>query len=172
MNSLELNKVFAAVLTAGITFMVAGEVGKLLIHGERPHESAIRIGDPTGGAPAATPAEVPALEPISGLLAAANVEAGQVIAQRNCGACHSFNEGGRSGIGPNLWGIVGASHAHIEGFNYSAAIRGKEGPWTYEALNAWLARPNDYAPGNRMAYAGLRNTGQRADLIAYLQTLK
>ena len=52
--------------------MVAGEVGKLLVHGERPHESAIRIGDPTGGAPAATPAEAPALEPISGLLAAAD----------------------------------------------------------------------------------------------------
>ncbi len=171
MNSLELNKVFAAVLTAGITFMVAGEVGKLLVHGERPHESAIRIGDPTGGAPAAAPAEVPVAEPISGLLANANVEAGQVIAQRNCGACHTFNEGGRNGIGPNLYGIIGAPHAHAEGFNYSAAIRSKEGPWTYEDMNAWLFKPSDYAPGTRMAYAGLRNTGQRADLIAYLRTL-
>ena len=43
MNSLELNKVFAAVLTAGIAFMVAGELGKVLVHGERPHESAIKI---------------------------------------------------------------------------------------------------------------------------------
>jgi cytochrome c len=171
MNSLELNKVFAAVLTAGITFMVAGQVGKLLVHGEKPHESAIRIGDPTGGAPAAAPAAAPALEPISGLLASADPAAGQTIAQRNCSACHTFTQGGRNGVGPNLYGIVGAPHAHAEGFNYSAAIKGKAGPWNYEELNAWLNKPSAYAPGTRMAYAGLGNTKQRADLIAYLRSL-
>ncbi|WP_149541337.1 c-type cytochrome [Siccirubricoccus phaeus] len=171
MGSLELNKAFAAILTAGITFMLAGQLGKLLVHGERPHESAIQIGDVTGGAPAATPAAAPALEPISPLLAAANVQNGQTIAQRQCGSCHTFNQGGRSGVGPNLYGIVGAPHGHAEGFNYSAAIKGKQGPWNYEELNAWLHRPSAYAPGTRMAFAGISNTQQRADVIAYLRSL-
>ncbi len=171
MNSLELNKAFAAVLTAGITFMLAGQVGKLLVHGEAPHESAIRIGDPTGGAPSAAPAAGPQMEPISGLLASADVAAGQQIAQRNCGACHSFDQGGRNGIGPNLYNIVGAPHGHVDGFNYSAALKGKQGPWDYEELNHWLYKPASYAPGTRMAFAGLSNTQQRANVVAYLRSL-
>jgi cytochrome c len=170
MNSLELNKVAAAVLTAGITFMVAGQVGKLLVHGEKPHESAIQIGEPIGGAPTGAPA-APTLEPISGLLANADPEAGRTIAQRVCASCHTFEQGGRNGIGPNLYGTIGAPHGHAEGFNYSAAIKGKEGPWNYEELNAWLHKPSAYAPGTRMAFAGLSNTKQRADVIAYLRTL-
>ncbi|MCO6418771.1 cytochrome c family protein [Siccirubricoccus sp. KC 17139] len=170
MGSLELNKAFAAVLTAGIAFMLAGQLGKLLVHGEKPHESAIQIGD-VGAAPASAPAAAPALEPISPLLANANVQNGQTIAQRQCGSCHTFNQGGRNGVGPNLYGIVGAPHGHAEGFNYSAAIKGKEGPWTYEQLNEWLHKPSSYAPGTRMAFAGLNNTQQRADVIAYLRSL-
>src|SRR3954451_9155257 len=88
MNSLELNKAFAAVLTAGITFMLAGQIGKVLVHGERPHESAIRIGEPAAGG-AAPAASAPALEPISGLLANASVENGEGIAKKQCAACHS-----------------------------------------------------------------------------------
>jgi cytochrome c len=140
-NSLELNKVFAAILTAGITFGVAGVVGRLIVHPTMPKESAIQVGEP---APAQAVAAVaaPALEPISPLLAAANVQNGQQLAQRQCASCHSFNEGGRNGVGPNLYGIIGANHARADGFNYSAAIRGMAGkPWVYEEMNAWLANP-------------------------------
>jgi cytochrome c len=120
---------------------------------------------------AAAPA-APALEPITPLLAAANVQAGQQLAQRQCASCHSFNEGGRSGVGPNLYGIIGAKHAHAPGFNYSAAIRAMaDKPWTYEDMNAWLANPRAYAPGNRMSYAGLASVQNRADLIAYLRSI-
>ncbi|MDO9707487.1 c-type cytochrome [Paracraurococcus lichenis] len=172
MNSLELNKAFAAVLTAGITFMVAGLMGKVLVHGEAPHESAIKIGDVAATNPASAPAAAaPAIEPISGLLANANVENGKSIVQKQCAACHTLNEGGKAGVGPNLWNVVGAPHGHMEGFNYSAAIKGKQGPWDYEELNHWLYKPAAYAPGTRMGYAGLTNTQQRADVIAYLRTL-
>lgn len=170
-NSLELNKVFAAILTAGITFGLAGVVGRLIVHPKMPHESAIQVGEP---APAQAVAAVaaPALEPISPLLAAANVQNGQQLAQRQCASCHSFNEGGRNGVGPNLHAIVGAKHAHSEGFNYSAAIRGLASkPWNYEELNAWIANPRAYAPGNKMTYAGMASVQSRADLIAYLRSI-
>jgi cytochrome c len=170
MNSLEINKAFAAVLTAGITFMLAGQLGKVLVDGERPHESAIRIGEPpaSASAPAAAPAGP---EPIAALLASANVDNGKSIAQKQCVACHSLNEGGKAGVGPNLYGIVGAPHGHAEGFNYSAVLKAKQGPWSYDELNAWLYKPAAYAPGTRMGYAGLANTQQRADLIAYLRSI-
>jgi cytochrome c len=170
-NSLEMNKIFAAILTAGVTFMGAGVIGRLIVHPTPLKESAIQIGEP---APVQAIAAVaaPALEPISPLLAAANVQAGQQLAQRQCASCHSFNEGGRSGVGPNLYAIVGAKHAHAEGFNYSAAIRGMASkPWTYEELNAWIANPRAYAPGNKMTYAGMASVQSRADLIAYLRSI-
>ena len=97
---------------------------------------------------------------------------GQQLAQRQCASCHSFNEGGRNAVGPNLYGIVGSKHAHSEGFNYSAAIRGMASkPWTYEELNAWIANPRAYAPGNKMTYAGMASVQSRADLIAYLRSI-
>jgi cytochrome c len=116
-------------------------------------------------------AAAPALEPIAPLLASANVQNGETLARRLCASCHSFNEGGRNAVGPNLYGVIGAAHGHVEGFNYSPAIKGKPGPWTYEDMNAWLAKPATYAPGTRMAFAGITNTQQRADVIAYLRSI-
>ena len=170
-NSLEMNKIFAAILTAGVTFGAAGVIGRLIVHPTPLKESAIQIGEP---APVQAIAAIaaPALEPIKALLASANVQNGQQLAQRQCASCHSFNEGGRSGVGPNLYGIVGAKHAHTAGFNYSAAIRAMaDKPWTYEDMNAWIANPRGYAPGNKMTYAGMASVQNRADLIAYLRSI-
>ena len=113
-NSLEMNKIFAAILTAGVTFGAAGVIGRLIVHPTPLKESAIQIGEP---APVQAIAAIaaPALEPIKALLASANVQNGQQLAQRQCASCHSFNDGGRSGVGPNLYGIVGAKHAHAPG---------------------------------------------------------
>ena len=74
-------------------------------------------------------------------------------------------------MGPNLYGTVGTARGHTEGFSYSAALKGKAGNWTYDDLNAWLAKPTAYAPGTRMTFAGIKSAEQRADVIAYLRTL-
>jgi cytochrome c len=75
-------------------------------------------------------------------------------------------------VGPNLWGVVGGPHAHAPGFNYSAANRAlHDKPWDYEALNAFLQKPSTAMPGTRMAFAGISNTQQRADVIAFLRSL-
>jgi cytochrome c len=170
-NSLEMNKIFAAILTAGVTFGAAGVIGRLIVHPTMPHHSAIQIGEP---APVQAVAAIaaPTIEPITPLLASANAQNGQQLAQRQCASCHSFNEGGRSGVGPNLHAIVGSKHAHSEGFNYSAAIRGMASKtWGYEELNAWIANPRGYVAGNKMTYAGLASVQSRADLIAYLRSI-
>ena len=66
---------------------------------------------------------------------------------------------------------VGSPHGKADGFSYSAALKGKGEPWAYENMNAWLLKPNSYAPGTRMAFAGIGNTQQRADVIAYLKSI-
>jgi cytochrome c len=168
--SLEFNKAAAAVLTAGITFMVAGLVGEVLVHPVRPHEPAIAIGAPAEAA--APAAAAPAVEPIAPLLANANVDNGRALANRLCGSCHTFEQGAANRVGPNLYGVVGEPHAHAQGFNYSPAMAAlKDKPWDYESLNAFLHKPAAGVPGTRMAFAGISNNQQRADVIAYLRSL-
>ena len=170
MDSLEVNKVCAAVLVAGITFMVSGLIGDALVHPKRLETSAIKIDVPTessGAAPVAAADPPVALE-----LASANPATGEALTkQQGCVACHSFNEGGKAGVGPNLYGVVGAPHGHMPGFEYSAALKSKQGPWTYDELYEWLKKPSAYAPGTKMSYAGLADPQKRADLIDYLHTL-
>jgi cytochrome c len=169
--SLEFNKAAAAVLTAGVTFMVAGLVGDFLVHPPRQYQAAISTGQPAAPAAAAAPA-APTLQPIEPLLASANVDSGRQAAARLCASCHNFAQGGPNGVGPNLYDIVGSPHARVAGFNYSAANRAlADKPWDYEALNAFLARPSAAMPGTRMAFAGISNVQQRADVIAYLRSL-
>ncbi len=175
--SLEFNKIAAAVLTAGVAFMGAGIIGEVLMKPKALERPAIALGTtPTDATPreaaVVAPPPAPELAPVAPLLAAANPDTGRTLAQRACAACHSFNEGGRNGVGPNLWGIVGAKHAQVAGFNYSDANRAlADKPWDYEALNAFIANPRAAMPGTRMAFAGLANPQQRADLIAFLRTL-
>lgn len=170
MSSIENTKVFASVLVAGITFMVAGIIGDALVHPKRLAEPAIRIATPEATTQVAAAPAGP--EPIAPLMAAANAENGATLFRRQCAACHTVDQGGRNGVGPNLWAVLGGPHAHAAGFQYSAVIAGmRDRPWDYEALNKFIANPRAYAAGTRMAFAGVASATQRADIIAYLRTL-
>ena len=85
-----------------------------------------------------------------------------------CKACHSLDEGGPNMIGPALHGFFGRDVGTRSGFEYSAAMSNADFVWTPEALNAWLAQPGRFLPGNRMTFAGVLRQGDRDDLIAYL----
>jgi cytochrome c len=172
MDSLEVNKGIAAVLVAGIAFFLTGLIGDNLVRERLPEKPVLNIAtapeEPAGGGEAkpAGPA------PIAPLLAGADVKTGDQFAHRVCVACHTFDKGGKPGVGPNLYGVVGGPHDHEEGFNYSPAMQKFKGqPWTYDALNDWLYKPSAYAPGTRMSFAGITNDKQRAAVIAYLRSL-
>ena len=104
------------------------------------------------------------------LLASADAERGKGTAKL-CASCHTFEQGGANRVGPNLWGVVGRDVGGKGGFSYSPAIAGHPGSWTYEELDRYLASPARAIPGNKMAFNGVRNPKDRANLLAYLATL-
>lgn len=85
-----------------------------------------------------------------------------------CKACHSLQEGGANMIGPALFGMFGQAAGKNAGFSYSSALKEADFVWTPRALDAWLAQPAQFLPGNRMAFAGVSKKSDRNDLIAYL----
>lgn len=165
MDSFEWNKIAGALLFALLIWMGLKEVNLFI----NPEPEAVAGYEVPGVelSPTAT-AEAPKEVPFAVLLAQGSVEAGR-RAYNKCKSCHTIEEGGRNGTGPNLWDTVGNVKGHIPGFNYSSALLEKGGTWTYEALDAWLKRPAEYIPGNRMAYGGIRNAQERADLILYMR---
>lgn len=99
-----------------------------------------------------------------------DAEAGQRVFNQ-CRACHTINEGGRNGVGPNLFGILGRRAGAAENFRYSASLRElAEGglTWDEERLRAYIRNPKEVIPRGSMSYVGLRNETQVNDLIAYL----
>ncbi len=89
-----------------------------------------------------------------------------------CRACHTINEGGRHGVGPNIWGIVGQPAGKREGFRYSANMQELAAAgltWNEENLRKYLTNPKDVVPRGSMAFAGIRNPQQLDDLIAFLK---
>jgi cytochrome c len=118
-------------------------------------------GAPAGGAPAAPS--------IDTLFASADLTKGQAVVEQQCSACHTVAKGGAAGVGPNLYGIVGAKAFSQAGFSYSGAVKSKAGAaWTPDTISDWLKDPQGYAPGTAMSYAGIKNDQTRADVIAWL----
>ncbi len=114
----------------------------------------------------------PALAPSLHAQEAGDAAAGQRVFNQ-CRACHTIEQGGRNGVGPNLHGIVGRRAASIEGFRYSANMRelGEANHvWTVENLRPYITDPKAVAPRGIMSFPGLRNPTQLNDLIAFLQT--
>lgn len=102
--------------------------------------------------------------------AAADAGAGERL-WRQCSACHAL-EAGANGVGPYLHGVVDRPKGAAEGFGYSDVLATMGGEWTPENLSDFIENPRGYAPGTAMAYNGMRDIEDRANLIAYLATIQ
>lgn len=88
-----------------------------------------------------------------------------------CQACHSIEQGGDNGVGPNLHGVMGASKASKGGFGYSGALSSFGGQWGWEEMDAWLANPRGYVDGTTMGFAGLSSIEDRAAVSLYMNEM-
>lgn len=169
--NMEFNKIFAALLVAGILAYFGSFVSNFVIHPKHLEENAFKVEvAETSGAPgAAAPAEA---EPVDDLLATADATQGEKVA-KVCAACHTFDSGGANKVGPNLAGIMGAKHAHKGDFAYSDAMKAKNGEiWTVDAMNKFLWSPKKSIPGTKMTFAGIKKPEDRAALIKWLELQK
>jgi len=172
MDSFELNKIIGAVLGTLLFVMGAGFLAEAIYHPIENRGPGYALPEPEVAEGGGAVAEAPAV-PLAVLLASASVDRG-ASAVRKCQSCHTFGEGEPAKQGPNLYAIVGASKAHMDGFAYSDILlqQKAEGQvWSYENLDAFLLNPRGYAPGTKMNFAGVRSPEERADILAYLQTL-
>ena len=178
MNTYELNKVFGAILFAGLTAMTAWLIS-LAAYGKLEHGHHERVihyvvegleqDDAMHGEAVADEPEMPAIS-LAELLADADPAKGQKVFKK-CAACHTVDEGGKNKVGPNLWNIVNRPIATHEGFSYSEAMAELEGTWDFERLSAFIADPKDNVPGTKMAFKGVSKDGARANVLAYLRSL-
>ncbi len=177
-NGLEFNKIAGAILLAGVIAMVSGVTSEALYAGgegesggEAKRGYTIASAETTAAPGGAAAAEEKPVD-IAPLMAKADTKAGEALVKK-CTSCHTFDKGGKNGVGPNQWGLVGSHFAHKDDYTYSAAITAmKDKKWDAQTLSDFLANPKKYIPGNKMSFAGITNPQDRANLIAYLSTLK
>ena len=103
--------------------------------------------------------------------ASGDAVAGRAIFQRTCQNCHSPDIGINK-VGPSLWNVVGRQPASVPDFVYSDAMKSNKSIWSASSLDAYLADPRGDVHGVKMFFRGLPEAKDRADVIAYLQTLK
>ena len=170
MDAFEVNKTVGAVLSA-LLVIFAGKTLLDIAYKERKPEKpgwALPITEVAHASkePAAPFEATKVVE----LLPKANPDNGQ-DSFKKCLACHTPQKGGPNGTGPNLWGVVGRKPGSHAGFPYSEAMKNKAGDWNWEALATYLHDPRTAIPGNKMAFPGVKDNAELADVLAYLRKL-
>lgn len=172
--NLEINKIAGAILLGGVIAMTSGTIAKIAFGGYAHHHEGEEekrgfkidvVEEAEGGAAPAAAVD------IGTMLAAATVEQGAAVVKK-CAACHDFTQGGPNKVGPNLYGVLGGSHAHKADFQYSDAMKASHGEkWSPENLWHFLNNPASYIKGTKMAFAGLKKPEELAAAIIYIRSL-
>ena len=172
MSDLTFNKIAGGVLLTGLVIFGLREASDIVFAKhelEKPgYEIAVVEEEGAGGAAAEVAPDWGSV-----LLVPANIEAGKAVTAK-CVSCHSFEQGGPNGTGPDLWDALGRKPGSHGGFAYSGAMTefGAKNPvWDYDHMDQFLKAPGKYISGTKMTFVGLKKQEDRVAVIAYLHSL-
>jgi cytochrome c len=168
MDSLEINKIVAAVLMVALLVIGIGKFSDVIFHVEKPKTPgyAVEVEQVSTNSSSNVEATEKKVD-IAALMAMGDVSSGEKIFKK-CAACHSIVKGGKNKIGPALYNVVGRQVGGVSDYKYSKALVEYKKSWTFEELNGFLLKPAKWIKGTKMAYAGLRKEKDRASIIKYL----
>jgi cytochrome c len=164
MDTMTITKISAGLLGAWLVLLLGKWAGEEVYHASL-HGEASYVIEVAGAEPEEEVAEVPFEE----RMAAASAENGAKVF-RKCTACHKVGDG-ENAVGPHMYGVVGRDVGGLASYEYSGALSEQADVWTPENLYAFLEKPATWAPGTTMGFAGLAKSEDRADVIAYLDSL-
>jgi cytochrome c len=172
-DTMTITKAFASVCGAMLVLLLGGWAADGLYniesHGDDHVRGYVILMEEEGGEDGA-PAEEVVEVAFADVYATADAAAGERL-WRQCSACHAL-EPGVNRVGPYLHGVVDRPKHSAEGFSYSDALLATTGEWTPENISSFIENPRAYAPGTAMAYNGMSDVEDRANLIAYLATFQ
>lgn len=166
MDTMTYTKVAAALCGSLLVFLLGKWAAESIYHVGGHGEQAYVIDIGATEVAETTQEEVS----VEALMASADVEKGAKVFKK-CSACHKL-EAGENATGPYLFGVVGRDIGAANGFGYSSALAGHGGKWDHESLFGFLENPKGWAPGTSMGFAGLKSPGDRADVIAYMESIQ
>lgn len=169
LDSFELNKILGAILGTCLGLVAMNIAAGAIFTPGKLGKPGFEIEVPTTP-PETTPGPAQPEVPLEQLLVKADAAKGAESAKK-CAVCHTFDKGGKVLTGPPLWGVVGRPKASVPGFNYSAALKQLGGNWTLDDIFKFVANPKAMAPGTAMTFGGITRPTERADLLAYLNSL-
>ena len=165
LDTMTLTKIGGGLFGAWLVLLLGKWAAEEIYHAEAHGEQSyvIEVADTGAGGDDAEPVDMVAL------VASADPAKGERVF-RKCSACHKVADG-ENGTGPHLYGVIDRDIASVAGFGYSGALEGLEGNWSIEALSAFIENPRGYASGTTMGFTGIKKPEERADVIAYLQSV-
>ena len=86
-----------------------------------------------------------------------------------CLACHAVGQGAKNKLGPALNGLAGRKAGAAAGYQYSPALKNASFAWDQSSFADFMQNPRTKVPGNKMAFAGMKDKAEIASLWAYLQ---
>ena len=167
-DTMTLTKFFGGICGTLLVFLLGGWAAEEIYHAGGHGDYAQSYVIPVA-AGEAIEEEVEEGPPFAEVFAVADAGAGETL-WRACSACHKL-EDGANGTGPHLYGVVGRDVGMVAGYNYSGSLKAVNDVWTPDELNLFLENPKGYAPGTAMGYNGMRKIEDRANLIAYLESI-
>ena len=165
MDSLEINKIIAAIILVVGIIVGLDKISDGIFYAEKPEKAGYKV-EVVAASTAGSSNSEEQID-ISALMAMADLDHGKKVFKK-CAACHSINQGGGNKIGPALYSVVGRAIGGVSDYKYSKSLVAYGKEWTFEELNGFLIKPTTWIKGTKMAFAGLKKEKDRASVIAYM----